>query len=194
MKGKCSEKVSLMRVRRLGAYCHATLRRWSFIRMIAPRHTRMRLGERGFCVAALYAISPPSHFGNASLPHWSVQSHWPRLLALAARQIKLRAWKSVFLFRGFSERFLFALPRPFRKHDRLISSRLCALPLFSARLRGYELIICWALRRSALVEKIIISIFRAHKISPSSMFINFFAEIQNILFNRFSRISRIFYM
>lgn len=84
----------------------------------ATTHQNMWLGECGFC-AALYAISLSFHFGNASLPHWSVQSHRSRLLT--ARRIKLRAWKSVSSFAVFRERFLFAHPASSRKHVRHIS-------------------------------------------------------------------------
>lgn len=95
------QRRSLMRVRRSS---RIVTRLYDADRLLqndrATIHQNMWLGECGFCIAALYAISPPSHFGNASLPHWSVQSHRPRLLTVGLNCARRKAFSSFAVFRG----------------------------------------------------------------------------------------------
>lgn len=136
-------KVSLMRVRRRRVLSRDSTTLIVYYRMIAPRHTRMRLGERGFCVAALYAISPPSHFGETPLFRIDpfnltlVPVSLPRAGLNCARG---KAFSPFAVFREilFRETLFRINTIDLDSPLRLIS----ALPSFSPRLRSYELIIC----------------------------------------------------
>jgi len=68
MKEKCSEGLSYA----CSLSARIVTRLYDADRLLqndrATTHQNMWLGECGFCIA-LYVISPPSHFGNASLPH-----------------------------------------------------------------------------------------------------------------------------
>lgn len=125
---KCSEGL-LLCVFAVGAYCHATLRRWSFI----TEWSRHNTPECGFVNVDFASLLYTLYRRRSTLetPLFRIDPFnltWPRLLA--SRRIKLRAWKSVFLFRGFPRDSFSRSRDPLVNTIYLHPPSLCALPPF----------------------------------------------------------------
>lgn len=128
MKGKCSEGL-LMRVRRRRVLSRDSTTLIVYYRMIAPRHTTecdlvdfasplyMLYRRRPTLETPLFRIDPFNLTGPVSSPRAGLN---------CARG---KAFSSFAVFR---EIFLLALPRSFRKQDRLISSRHHSRRVFEA--------------------------------------------------------------
>lgn len=176
------QRRSLMRVRRSS---RIVTRLYDADRLLqndrATIHQNMWLGECGFCIAALYAISPPSHFGNASLPHWSVQSHRPRLLTVGLNCARRKAFSSFAVFRGrdsFS-RTRYPFTNIFDMYPPSMFILLHSRRAFEALWSNCSLSVAWI----AHVEKASSRFFFfSRKIlrALSPMFVNLFAEILSL--------------